>query len=265
MDRVEQVVNWILDEGMYCILNVHHDGGHSEKSWILDMAVNSNEARVLDQFTKVWNQIAMRFRDSSEYLILESMNEVGFDNVPQWNERYRKLNLLNQTFVNTVRATGSVNATRPLLIAGYWTDIVQTVDARFLMPQDTVPNKLLVSVHYYTPATFCIADDPNNSWGFRNTWGTTADYNELNQHINRLKVRFIDNGIPVIMGEYGVTVRNKEEASRARWMTAVAQACIDNGIIPVLWDTGLGTGGDVRRRSPFDMTNTLRDVMNALR
>jgi len=279
MDRVEEVVNWILEEGMYCILNLHHDGGNSDKSWILSMSTNEEET--LRKFEAVWTQIVRRFRNASDKLILESMNEVGFDDIwnrrsgnqSQKNEAYRKLNALNQSFVNTVRASGGGNATRMLLIAGYWTDIDATCDPLFKMPDDRVNNRLLLSVHYYTPPQFAVADNPNTSWGFRDDWGTAAtvseDMAELTRQFDKLKVSFIDKGIPVILGEYGVTKRNKVEEGRIRWMTAVTQICLDYGICPVLWDTGINpaannNSGEIQRVHPYAMTTTFRRVLDAL-
>nr|AGS51528.1 cellulase [uncultured bacterium contig00004] len=257
MDRVEEVVNWILEEDLYCILNLHHDGGTSDKSWILDMATKENET--LDKYTKVWNQIALRFKNAPVNLILESMNEVGFDRQSS-TEAYRKLNLLNQTFVDVVRASGGNNATRQLLIAGYWTDIEKTCNPLFKMPKDTVDDRLIVSVHYYTPSTFCIADNPDNSWGFRADWGTDFDRLQLTSLFNKLKTNFLDKGVPVVLGEYGVTKRNKDEESRVKWMAAVTQISITNGICPVLWDTG----GEISRNSPYKMSDSLKKAMASL-
>jgi endoglucanase len=262
MDRVAEVVNWILEEGMYCILNLHHDGGEADKSWILGAA--TDRAGVSDRFSKVWKQIAVRFRSvSANKLIFESMNEVGFRG--DKSTAYEILNGLNQTFVNTVRADGSANATRPLLIAGYYTDINDTCDARFLMPQDTQEGKLLLSIHYYTPSTFCIAEETNNSWGFKADWGSpataTADNAELTRQFDKLKTRFIDNGVKIIIGEYGVTKKNKVEEGRIRWMTAVTQACLDYGMCPVLWDTG----GEISRNSPYTMSPALQKVLKNLK
>ena len=84
-------------------------------------------------------------------------------------------NKINQKFVDIVRATGGNNVKRQLLIAGYNTDIDKTVDSRFKMPADIDGNgkdKLSVSVHYYSPSTYCIAEDPKNSWGYDADWGT---------------------------------------------------------------------------------------------
>ena len=277
MSRVEEVVNWILAEDMYVIINIHHDGGHSDKSWILRAAQAPEE--VADQLSKVWRQIAQRFSGiSQEKLIFESMNEVGFDTL--WNrygggaggkrEAYEILNMLNQTFVNTVRNVAG-NDDRFLLIAGYWTDITLSCDPLFKMPEDTIDHRLILSVHYYTPSTFCIAEERNNSWGYRETWGTYNDYLELNVEFSRLKTNFLEKGIPIILGEYGVTLKNKDEESRIKWMAAVTQLSLNFGIGPALWDTGWKVdtdfndhGGEISRSEPYEMRDALRIVLAAL-
>ena len=152
MSRVEEVVNWILGEGLYCVLNLHHDGGTSDRSWILKAADDPDG--ITKQFASVWNQIARRFADASHNLVFEAMNEVGFSGIwDQWNpatkdrkpDAYRILNNLNQTFVDTVRASGGNNGDRFLLVSGYWTDIDLSCDPLFKMPRDTgtaVPRRI---------------------------------------------------------------------------------------------------------------------------
>ena len=264
MNRVEEVANWILAEGLYCILNLHHDGGTSPKSWILN-AGNDPEGTT-KQFAAVWNQIAGRFSGASGKVIFEAMNEVGFDMWNQWNpatndkkgEAFRILNTLNQTFVDTVRATGGNNGDRFLLVSGYWTDINLTCDPLFQMPADTAADRLILSVHYYTPATFCILDK-DESWGKNQIdWGNgntaDTDYAELIRQFDKLKANFLEKDIPVILGEYGVTFNNtKVESGRKRWFTAVTQICLNYGICPVLWDTG----NDIKRNPPYQMSDAL--------
>ena len=267
MSRVEEVVKWILDEDLYCIVNLHHDGGESDRSWILN--AGNDPDGVAKQLRAVWGQIARRLSGvSQEKLVFESMNEVGFDKL--WNrygggingksDAFRILNLLNQTFVNTVRETAG-NENRFLLIAGYWTDINQSCDPFFQMPNDTIENHLILSVHYYDPSTFTIAGNRDNSWGFRDDWGTDADYAELATQFNKLKTNFLEKGVPVILGEYGVTVRNKVEAGRIKWMSAVTRTSLNYGICPVLWETG----GDIRRNPPYSMSAALTAVWNQIK
>jgi endoglucanase len=267
MSRVEEVVNWILSEGMYCIVNLHHDGGESDRSWILNAA--NDPDGVAKQLEAVWKQIARRFANvAQDRLVFEAMNEIGFDKI--WSrqggaamqkvEAFNLINRLNQTFVDTVRGTKG-NEYRFLLISGYWTDINLSCDPLFKMPRDKIEDQLILSVHYYDPSTFCIADDPSNSWGFRSDWGTANDYAALAGQINKLKASFLDKGVPVIMGEYGVTLNNKVEDARVRWMTAVTKSCLDNGICPILWDTG----GEIDRDPPYEMRDSLKEVWNQLR
>ena len=266
MDRVEEVVKWILAEDMYCILNLHHDGGHSDKSWILDAGKEPD--RVANQLAAVWKQIAQRFSAvSQDKLIFESMNEVGFDDL--WNrwggtngkaEAYNIFNMLNQTFVNTIRSA-SGNENRFLLIAGYWTNIEQSCDTLFKMPEDTVKDRLILSVHYYDPSVFCIADEKDNNWGFTDKWGESADYFNLNREFNKLKNSYLNYGIPVIIGEYGVTLKNKIEEDRIKWMAAVTKICLNYGICPVLWDTG----GEISRHPPYVMRDSLKSVWDIIK
>jgi endoglucanase len=213
------------------------------------------------QFATVWRQIAIRFSNASGKLIFEAMNEVGFDMWNRWDpstndkkpEAYRILNGLNQTFVNTIRGTGSNNTDRFLLVSGYYTDIDLTCDPLFRMPMDIKGNRLLLSVHYYTPATFCILDK-DESWGKNRTdWGTDKDYAELVKQFAKLKDNFLDRGIPVILGEYGVNFNNKAGDARTRWIAAVTQICLDNDICPVFWDTG----NDIKRNPPYAMSGAL--------
>ena len=287
--RVETIVDWCLKEGLYVIINIHHDGHGNSKSWIQNAPKGfpdngANVKAVADQLAAVWKQIARHFSDYPNYLIFEAMNEVGFDGL--WNrysggqaaekeEAYRILNLLNQTFVNTVRATGGKNASRFLLISGYWTDIDNTCDPLFKMPADNIENRLTLSVHYYTPWDF-VGDVK------RATWGTDSDITTLNNLFNKLKTNFIDNGVPVILGEYNVisykrtgsgsaattVVKAKEE--RVKWLTAVTKKCIELGICPVLWDNGGKTSsgfhdmGEIYRDDPAVISGALSEVLAAV-
>jgi endoglucanase len=202
----------------------------------------------MKKYTSVWTQISNYFKDYPNNLIFESLNEEGaWDNV--WN-RYSKspadgkikvytmLNNINQKFVDIVRASGGNNATRCLLIAGYGTDIDLTCDDYFKMPKDSVANKLMISVHYYTPSTFTILEK-DADWGkSAYTWGTTAEINQVKTDFNKVKTKFEDKGIPVIIGEYGSTKVNKDEKSVRLYIETVCKSAYDMGFCPMLWDPG---------------------------
>lgn len=150
-------------------------------------------------------------------------------------ESYALVNEINQKFVDVVRSSGGNNPKRHLLISGYNTDITLTCDSMFKLPDDPA-NRMAVSVHYYTPASFAILEE-DASWSKATTvWGTKSDFEELNQQMDMLKTTFIDNDIPVIIGEYGCPVKNKELDSIRRYLMAVCVAAYNRDICPIMWD-----------------------------
>lgn len=237
LDRVQQIVDWTLEAGMYPLVNEHWDGGWWE-------TFPSKKEECMKKYTRMWTQIFERFKDYDERLVLESLNEEGGWN-SLWNrwggsegkaESFGLLNEINQTFVNLARGSGGNNSTRLLLIAGYNTDIGLTCDPFFKMPEDPA-EMCAVSVHYYTPSNFAILDK-DADWGkCRRTWGTPKDVSELAQNMKKMKTTFVDNGVPVIIGEYGCPVKNKEQESIQNYLRLVCLHAYKNGMCPVLWDT----------------------------
>ena len=229
LNRVQEVVDYAYDIGMFVIINVHHDGGGDPQfgAWICNAATDYDST--LARYKNLWTQIADRFKDYDHRLIFESMNEVGFDSLSQ-NKAYQTLNSLNQEFVDLIRSTGGNNPTRHLLIAGYWTDIAKTCDTRFAMPTDPA-NRCIVSVHYYTPWDFCTTN-------IKNTWGTPTEQSEMERLITMMKTNFVDKGIPVIVGEYAAS--GNDFNSCVFFCEKLVKLCHDYGIATFLWDNGNG-------------------------
>lgn len=237
MERVQQIVDWIIEADMYAIINIHYDSG-----WMKNLPENKDEC--ISRFRIMWEQICDGFEDYGDYLMFESQNEeLGWESL--WNrwsgttdgkaESYSLVNEVNQVFVDTVRASGGNNPKRHLLISGYTTDIELTCDSLFEMPSDPM-NRCAVSVHYYTPSDFAILTT-DTDWGTaRSTWGTESDFNELNRNMELMKTTFIDNGIPVIIGEYGCPKENKDADSVRLFLSSVCKAAYDRQLCPVLWD-----------------------------
>lgn len=244
MDRVEEVVRYARKAGMYVIINDHWDGG-----WYGMFGSESAETRALamEAYKGMWQQIAERFRDYSDYLIFESANEeLGgrFDeNSPLYcsdsvvtylndDERYALTNEINQTFVDVVRATGGNNATRFLLIAGYSTDIDQTCDDRFQMPRDTADSKLMVSVHYYDPWSYCGASSAASA----TKWGKVSDYEYMDQQLAKM-TKFTEAGYGVVIGEYGaLPCSDGLKDNTLAYHTAFLDACTKYNLTNCLWD-----------------------------
>ena len=244
MDRVEEVVRYARKAGMYVIVNDHWDGG-----WYGMFGSESAETRALamEAYKGMWQQIAERFRDYSDYLIFESANEeLGgrFDeNSPLYcsdsvvtyltdDERYALTNEINQTFVDVVRATGGNNATRLLLIAGYSTNIDQTCDDRFQMPKDTADSKLMVSVHYYDPWSYCGASSAASA----TKWGKVSDYEYMDQQLAKM-TKFTEAGYGVVIGEYGaLPCSDGLKDNTLAYHTAFLDACTKYNLTNCLWD-----------------------------
>ena len=244
MDRVEEVVRYARKAGMYVIINDHWDGG-----WYGMFGSESAETRALamEAYKGMWQQIAERFRDYSDYLIFESANEeLGgrFDeNSPLYcsdsvvtyltdDERYALTNEINQTFVDVVRATGGNNAARFLLIAGYSTDIDKTCDDRFQMPKDTVDSKLMVSVHYYDPWSYCGASSAVSA----TKWGKVSDYEYMDQQLAKM-TKFTEAGYGVVIGEYGaLPCSDGLKDNTLAYHTAFLDACTKYNLTNCLWD-----------------------------
>jgi endoglucanase len=263
MARVHEVVQWIIDAGMYAIVNIHWDRG-----WINNQS-NSNQYRLTDdvraKFASYWTQIATAFADVGDHLVFEAMNEEGVFYVDGKSSKvpdYAPLNELNQTFVTTVRNGGGHNATRALLISGFATDIGETCVDAFAIPCDPAGHgSLFLSLHYYTPYQFCILEKPASYGNPATTWGTDAEQQELRANFGKAAAFSTARRIPVIIGEFAVTRGSgayvRESASRILWIESVASTALTRTMVPVLWDTGSDVNrGDGSLSSDFQTVMT---------
>ncbi len=244
--RVKQLVDWVIDNDMYAIINIHYDSG-----WLHKLPTDPEGCK--NRFRVMWEQIADYFKNYSDYLMFESQNEeLGWGDIwNQWSgtaeqkaQSYAYVNEVNQIFVDVVRNSGGNNDKRHLLISGYTTDITLTCDPLFEMPDDPA-NRSAVSVHYYTPAGFAILEEDADWAECRETWGTEADFAELEANMDLMKTTYIDKGIPVIIGEYGcpkdlkegnVVVGQKDPDSVRLFLSSVCQEAYERKMCPVLWD-----------------------------
>lgn len=197
MNRVQEIVDYVINNGMFCIINVHHDTGADNAnvtSWI--KADVQNHADNQAKFKKLWTQIATRFKDYSNKLVFEGYNEM-LDASSTWaqpknDNSLTALNAYAQDFVDAVRATGGNNATRNLVVNTYAAANGDKVLNSLTLPTDNVSGHLAVEIHTY---------DPYN-WFKNGTWSSTCS-TEIKNMFNRLNTTFVSKGIPVIVGEYG--------------------------------------------------------------
>jgi len=240
MARVTEVVNYARKAGLYVILNEHWDNGWLEPTAAKQAGANARLA-------KLWTQIARNFKDYDDYLLFAGTNEVGVKGEygPPTAENAAVQNGFNQTFVNAVRATGGNNAKRVLVVQGYNTNIDATV-ANAVVPADTVPNRLMMEVHYYDPYNFTINEKSHIwQWGSiatdpaaTETWANEA---YVDAQFEKMKTHFIDKGVAVILGEYSAMTRAEyagHERYRVYWDLTITKSAYKHGLVPVYWDAG---------------------------
>jgi endoglucanase len=245
MARVNEVVDYALNANLYVIINIHWDGGWMQPTYGQQEYVNNRLAIM-------WNQIAMNFRDYDNRLLFAGTNEVMVDGdygTPT-EEYYTVQNSFNQTFVTTVRDTGGGNADRYLIVQGFNTNIDHTVNFN-VMPTDSANDRLMMEVHYYDPYNFTLNTESNiTQWGSIATdpdsvedW---ANEDWVDSQFQKMKTNFIDKGVAVILGEYGVVSRltvPEHERYRVYWNEYISQSAIAHGLVPIYWDNG-GNGQD---------------------
>lgn len=228
MNRVEEVVNYVLADDMYCIINVHHDTG--EKGWL---KANSRDlAKKEAMFASIWEQISENFADYGDKLLFEGFNEILDESANQWwnpsSEACPIANKLNQSFVDIVRRSGGNNAKRVLVCNTYCAGANNEITSQFVLPTDTVSNRLIVQTHVYQPFEFTYEDYPEVT-----TWTKSP----LDNVLNNINSTFVQRGIPVIIGEFGCANKNNMDQITS-WAKYLVETCTKRGIGCIWWDNG---------------------------
>jgi len=240
MNRVAEVVGYAQKAGLFALINIHWDGGWMQPTYARQAVVNA-------RITKFWTQIANRFKGFDDTLLFAGTNEVmveGDYGTPT-TEYVTVQNGFNQAFVTAVRATGGNNAVRHLVVQGFNTNIDHTLNFA-VMPADPAKSRLMMEVHYYDPYDFALnAKSAIWQWGAGATdpaatanWGDEA---YADAQFQKMKAKFVDKGIPVILGEFAAIRRTEHtgaEAYRLAWDRYIAHSAWAHGMVPVYWDAG---------------------------
>lgn len=252
MKRVKEVVDWAISNDMYVILNTHHD--NYEKNGKMNYGggyypTTANYEESSKFLCNVWAQISLAFNNGyDQHLIFETLNEPRPRGTSdEWNfnknsalgkESAEIINKFNQDILDTIRASGGNNAKRFVSCPGLAASPNSALADAFEMPKDTAPGKLIVSVHMYTPYNFAMESPGLKSF-------TPIMGSEIATIFKKLNTKFIENGYPVIIGEYGATNKNNLEA-RVSWFHFFLKYSRMYGMTSCLWDNGvwLVTGND---------------------
>ena len=265
MARVKEVVDYVIDEGLYCILNVHHDTGDGSTAWLVASETGFEAAKT--RYQSLWEQIATTFKDYGEKLLFESYNEM-LDPYGSWcfasfatpknydaevaRSAYAGIDSYAGLFTKTVRATGGKNAQRNLIVNTYgacsgdgtWNSHLKDPLLQLHIPEE--PEHLAVEVHSYWDA---------------------EKFNEQKADIDRLFTNLDANlvqrlGVPVIIGEWGGGSGEDSDAN-VRFASSFTQKAKDAGMATFWW---MGLSDGIDRAAPgWTMPRTKDAILKAYR
>ena len=249
INRVQEVVDYAIDDDMYVIINIHHD---FSKEYIYPSSEYLEQSK--SYVTDIWEQIAERFKDYDEHLIMESLNEprlIGTDN--EWWLDIKKevcidsvqcINELNQTFVEVVRASGGNNADRYLMVPGYAASLEGATNQYFALPEDIDGNqdKILVSVHAYTPYAFALQASGESGSVDSFSADRIDSTKDIDYLMDELYEKYIQNGTGVVIGEFGARDKNNNIQARTEFAAYYIKAARARGISCCWWDNNAFAG-----------------------
>lgn len=270
LDRVAEVVGYIVGNDMYAVLNIHWDGG-----WLENNISKGFNEEINKKQHDYWTQIANKMNIYDEHLLLAAMNEPGMNGGSTGSKALDAIHRYQQTMLDAVRATGGNNATRVLIMQTPSTNIDQGTTGDYHMPTDLVEDRLMVEAHFYDPYQFNMMTEdadwgkvwwywgaPNHSPGSSRN-ATNYEEDHVVTQMQKLKTTFVDKGIPAIIGEYCVCEDRsdvvadvaKHQASLRYWNRVVTREAKNAGCVPFFWETGFDinrTDGSVRKSIQLD-------------
>jgi endoglucanase len=277
LNRIEQIVNWALDAGLITIIDLHGSTLKTEFLYTFDRKNRHPDLRTdptsakrladLDKFTAIWMGIANRFKNKTENLLFEIINE------PYFEVNEEDMNALNSSMISSIRNTGANNLTRNIIITGGLKNAEEaptTIDPAILSSDDY----LIATFHYYKPNDFTKStqDDKN-----QNTFGSIADKNLIKEHFESVLVWSNTNNTPILMGEFGAdntlgynystgdlqTISSNatgfanggpENDSRVEYYRYLAEQAINRGFAFTVWDAGPESGKTIHKRQDAPTT-----------
>ena len=239
--RVKEVVDYAYDLDMFVIINLHHE------SWVNSSKLDTDYIKIGEELAAVWTRIAEEFADYDQHLIFEGMNEPRMAGTAQeWSgnkNAYTAVNYLDQIFTYTVRSSKKgYNSERCLMIPGYAASSSLEILNSISIPtfESEAVKNIIVSVHAYTPYSFCLSDDQMDF-----DLNNKMDTGSIDVVFKNLEEIFLFNDIPVVIGETGVTNKDNTEA-RENWAEYMGLKACEYGIPVILWDNGAygNSGGE---------------------
>lgn len=223
MARVHEIVDYGIDNGMFVILNTHHE------EWYFP--TEENKEQDIEQLTALWSQIAEEFKGYDEHLIFEGLNEPRLrGTAKEWNggdQQSREIVAeYAKAFYDTVRASGGNNEKRHLMLTGYAASSQKNCLQKVWLPEND--DKVIVSVHAYLPYSLALDTKGTSEWD-------PSNQNDIDYFFATLDELFLTNQIPVIVGEFG-TVNKDNMEDRLACAEYYVTKGKEHGVPMIWWD-----------------------------
>ena len=243
LDRIYEVVGYAENAGLNVIINTHHDEDHGDAHWLnLAGAVNNESVntQVKEEIAAVWAQIATKFKDKGDFLMMESFNELIYGS--EWSsssnteKKCSVINEWNQVFVDAVRATGGNNSTRWLGVPGY---AASPTYLQYLTVPTDPAGKTMLAFHCYDPYDYTIGEKQSPDWGHTGTSFRSGE-EQIKTLFNGIYTNYIAKNIPIYMGEFGCSMRSPNDtkawAYYLYYLEYFVKCAKAFGVAAFLWD-----------------------------
>lgn len=275
LNRIEEIINWSLERGLITILDFHGNQVKEEflytfspkDKWSSYYTEPTSAKRVADnqKFRAIWKQIANKFKNYSDNLLFEVVNE------PYFFMTDSEMDVLNTDIIKIIRDSGSKNVHRNIIITGGSKNAYEAP----LQISDNVltsDNYLIATFHYYKPREFTASSEESHS---DYTWGSNDDKALIDNHFTTVNNWAISKDIPVLLGEFGADNANgidyasntyssfggPEDESRVAFHKYLAVKAIELGFAFTVWDAGDKSNKTVYKVSDRSWVTNVRNAL----
>jgi endoglucanase len=243
LKRVNEVVDYCISSGLYVIINIHHD---IDKKYIYPSTKYKESS--LKYIEVIWEQLSEKFKKYDEKLIFEAINEPRLVNTNfEWwldvnnqdcIDAVEMINLYNQRFVDVVRKSGRNNTKRYLMVPSYAASPEYALNDLFKLPNDISKNnnKIILSVHAYTPYNFALQSHKEGGSVSNFSIDNAQSTKDIDDFLDRLYQKFILNGVPIIIGEFGARDKMFNLKDRVDYSSYYVSSAMARGITCCWWD-----------------------------
>lgn len=222
MLKIDEHINYALNEGLIVILDFHHF-----------IEIMENPYENAGKLYEIWKQLSLRYKDYPNELVFEVLNEP---------HNQLEVGLLNEIFENSINIIRMTNPTRKIVIGPYFYNNIEYLDQLILPEGD---RNIVLTFHYYEPNEVTFQGNIYHP-GFEHLenieW--TGNEEEMKYLVDKFQqvVDYADKyQVDVLLGEFGVT-QEAPEATRLAWTKAVVDEAVKHGFAYCYWEYISGFG-----------------------